>query len=58
MIDGSVVLIAAGETLAVTQVIDGVEHIGLAHAIITYQAIHLRRETQLRLTNVLVVQYR
>ena len=29
MIDGSVVLIAAGETLAVTQVIDGVEHIGL-----------------------------
>lgn len=57
MVDCRVVLIAASEALAVAQVIDGIEHIGLAHAIVANEAVHLGRKLQLRLGNVLIVQY-
>ena len=55
--DGGTMVVATGVAATVTQVVDGIKHVSLAHAIVTNEAIHLWREPQLRLDNVLVVQY-
>jgi hypothetical protein len=39
------------------QVIHGVEHIGLAHAVVADETIYFRRKFQFRLHNVFVVDY-
>ena len=55
--DDRAIVTCRNKTAAHTQVIDGIEHIGLALPIVAYQAIELGREIQLRFGDVLVVDY-
>ena len=57
MVDGGAVVVIARETLAVAQVVDSVEHVGLTHAIVANEAIDLGRELQLRLDDIFIIQY-
>ena len=51
------VVACRGKTAAHAQVIDGIEHVGLALPVVADQAVQLGRELQPRLGDVLVVDY-
>lgn len=57
MANDSAVVARGGETAAHAQVVDGVEHIGLALSVVADKAIQLGREVQSGLTDVLVIDY-
>ena len=57
MIDYHRIAATADAALAETQVVDGIEHIGLAHSIVAGETINLGRKLQIGFRNILIVQY-
>ena len=46
-----------GGALAERQVVDGIQQVGLAHAVLPDEAVHVGRELEVGLLDVLVVEY-